>query len=195
MACPTCGTRRKSMLFTSEKPVAQASLVLGLSACIHTVQLTGILEKMLFSIVNKTDKRLIIWSSVMTLCFSAAKIAKNSYSTQFFTTSSPKVQCSFFTLHSSFPSLSHPFPQPSLSHYKLKAKKFEGMRDFSPQKKMCLMMKGGSLYFPHRVTCKSAPQLLEDLAVHLAEHDGGVDLTAIQLRQGVEGTAAVLVVL
>ena len=57
------------------------------------------------------------------------------------------------------------------------------------------MMKGGSLYFPHRVTCKSAAQLLEDLAVHLAKHDGGLDLTAIQLRQGVEGTAAVLVVL
>ena len=120
MVCPTCGTRRKSMLFTGKEPIVQASLVLGLSACIHTVQLTGILEKMLFSIVNKTDKRLIIWSSVMTLCFSAAKIAKNSYSTKFLPPHLQKinVHSSFFILHSSFfisltlPPFSSAFPQP-----------------------------------------------------------------------------------
>ena len=50
---------------------------------------------------------------------------------------------SMFILHSSlfiphfspFPSLSPPFPQLSLSLYELKAKKFEGMRDFLPQKR------------------------------------------------------------
>ena len=42
---------------------------------------------------------------------------------------------SMFILHSSFPSLSHPFPQLSLSLYELKVKEFEGMRDFLPQKR------------------------------------------------------------
>jgi len=55
---------------------------------------------------------------VMTLCFSAAKIAKIFYSTKFSTTSSPKVQCSKFILHSSFfisltlPPFPSAFPQP-----------------------------------------------------------------------------------
>ena len=94
----------------------------------------------------------------MTLVYFGAKITKNSYSTKFFTTSSPKVQCSKFILHFSLPTL--PFrglgglslftfhssfvirhlsfpsiPHHSLSPYKLKANKFEGMRDFSPQKR------------------------------------------------------------
>ena len=48
--------------------------------------------------------------------------------------------------------------------------------------------------FLHWVTGKSATKLLEYLAVNLAQHNGGVYLTAAQLGQLLQGFATFLVV-
>ena len=51
------------------------------------------------------------------------------------------------------------------------------------------------LFLPHRIAGKAAAELLEDFAIDLGEHDGGVYLTVAQLGQLLQCTAALLVVL
>ncbi len=47
--------------------------------------------------------------------------------------------------------------------------------------------------FLYRVAGQAYAELLEDLAVDFAEHDGRVDLAAVEFRELLEGTAAVVV--
>ena len=51
------------------------------------------------------------------------------------------------------------------------------------------------LLFPHRIASDTTPQLLEDFPVHLAEHDGAVHLTSLELRELGKSATAILVIL
>ena len=47
--------------------------------------------------------------------------------------------------------------------------------------------------FADGLTCEADAEFLEDFAVHLAGHDGGVHLAAVEQGQAVEGATAVVV--
>lgn len=51
------------------------------------------------------------------------------------------------------------------------------------------------LFLPYRVASQSTAQLLENLSINLAQHDGGVYLTVTQQRQFLQSPATAFVAL